>query len=112
MNCLTSDILFPCPRSNRNPGGGYMTAKAYETLWSKYNQATGMDLTAHNLRHGTATILFEAGVDVHTAKSILGHSNISTTLAIYTELRDKQKNKSTVLFDKELSQYYVNESTK
>lgn len=102
MDCLTSDLLFPCPKSNRNPGGGYMTAKAYETLWGKYLEATGLNITAHQLRHGTATILFEAGVDVHTAKSILGHSNISTTLEIYTELRDKQKSKSTELFNSAL----------
>lgn len=102
IDCLTSDLLFPCPKSNRNPGGGYMTAKAYETLWNKYLEATGLNITAHQLRHGTATILFEAGVDAHTAKSILGHSNISTTLEIYTELRDKQKAKSTELFNSAL----------
>lgn len=111
MDCLTSDIVFPCPKSNRNPGGGYMTAKAYETLWAKYLESTGLNLTAHQLRHGTATILFEAGVDAHTARYILGHSNISTTLSIYTELRDKQKEKSTQLFDTKLSDY-VNSAEK
>ena len=111
MDCLNGDLLFPCPKSNRNSGGGYMTAKAYETLWNKYLESTGLNLTAHQLRHGTATILYEAGVDAHTAKSILGHSNISTTLSIYTELRDKQKEKSTQLFNSKLSDY-VNQSKK
>ena len=82
-----------------------MTAKAYETLWAKYNEATGLTLTAHNLRHGTATILFEAGVDAHTAKAILGHSNINTTLSIYTELRDQKKTDSIRKFDKEFKKY-------
>ena len=48
-------------------------------------------LTAHDLRHGYATILFEAEVDVYTAKDLLGHADIETTMAIYTHLRSKKK---------------------
>lgn len=51
-------------------------------------------LTAHYLRHGYATILFEADVDVYTAKRLLGHADIKTTMAIYTHLRDKKRNES------------------
>lgn len=99
------EILFPQDKSNRNPGGGYMTAKAYETAWAKYQQATGLTLTAHQLRHGTATLMFESGVDVYTAQHILGHANISTTLGIYTELRDKQKAKSIKKFNSGMNKY-------
>jgi integrase len=48
-------------------------------------------LTAHILRHGYATMLFEADVDVFTAKTLLGHSDIETTMAIYTHLRERKK---------------------
>ena len=51
-------------------------------------------LTAHNLRHGYATMLFEADVDVYTAKELLGHADIETTMAIYTHLRTRKKNDS------------------
>ena len=51
-------------------------------------------LTAHNLRHGTATLMFELGVDELTAQRILGHSRIEITREIYTELRANQKMKS------------------
>lgn len=51
-------------------------------------------LTAHYLRHGYATILFEADVDVYTAKRLLGHADIKTTMAIYTHLREKKKQES------------------
>lgn len=51
-------------------------------------------LTAHALRHGYATILFEADVDVYTAKKLLGHADISTTMAVYTHLREKKKQES------------------
>lgn len=52
------------------------------------------NLTAHSLRHGYATILFEAGVDVHTAKKLLGHADIKTTMAIYPHLREKKQHES------------------
>lgn len=88
---LTGELLFPCGRSNRRAAGEYMSDKAYDTAWRKYCTDTGLTLTAHQLRHGTATLMFEAGVDVYTCKSILGHSNVRTTMEIYTELREKQK---------------------
>lgn len=49
------------------------------------------DLTAHVLRHGYATLLFEAGVDVYTAKKLLGHADVETTIGIYTHLRAKKE---------------------
>lgn len=51
-------------------------------------------LTAHVLRHGYATLLFEADVDEYTAQKLIGHSDISTTHAIYTHLREQKKNES------------------
>ena len=51
-------------------------------------------LTAHCMRHGYATVLFEAGVDVMTAKKLLGHAQIETTMAVYTHLRELQEKKS------------------
>lgn len=97
----TDDILFPSEKSNRRAAGEYMSEKNFETAWKKYCADTGLDLTAHQLRHGTATLMFEAGVDMYSAKSILGHANIRTTMEIYTELREKQQAIST----KKLSKY-------
>lgn len=52
--------------------------------------------TAHNLRHTYASILYEAGVDVLTAKEFLGHADVQTTLNIYTHLDKGQKKKETL----------------
>ena len=43
-------------------------------------------ITAHWLRHTFATMLYLAGVDVVTARDQMGHSDIKTTLDIYTHL--------------------------
>ena len=47
----------------------------------------------HELRHTFCTIMYEAGVDVLTAKEQMGHSDVKTTLEIYTHLdAEKKKN--------------------
>ena len=51
-------------------------------------------LTAHMLRHGYATLLFEADVDEFTAQKLLGHADITTTRAIYTHLRQRKNRES------------------
>jgi len=38
----------------------------------------------HNLRHSLASWLVSEGVDVKTVSSMLRHSNIKTTLGIYS----------------------------
>ena len=47
--------------------------------------------TPHELRHTFCTIMFEAGIDALTAKEQLGHSDIKTTLSIYTHLSSQHK---------------------
>lgn len=105
MKELSGNIIFPNPKSNRNPGGGYMTEKAYEVAWDNYCKETGLTLTAHQLRHGSATIMFESGVDMYSAQKILGHANINTTMQIYTELREAQFQKSITSLNRGLSKY-------
>ena len=104
-----STLLFPAPPSNRGgKGGGLMTSRAYDGAWQRYCEAAGlMDqagkkplLTAHQLRHGTATLLFEYGVDELTAQRILGHSRVEITREIYTDLRQQQQQKSIQSFDR------------
>ena len=97
----TSMLVFP------NTGGSYMSDSAWERLWRyymsalnrKYGNFVGIvsnkrkslpmvidTFTPHCLRHTYATMLYDAGVDVLTAKEFLGHSDIKTTLSIYTHL--------------------------
>lgn len=61
------------------------------------------NITPHWLRHTFATMLYFAGVDILTAKEQLGHSNIKTTLEIYTHLDKQHKRKSMNKLDDFLS---------
>ena len=107
-----SDLLFPAQDSNRSgKGGGYMTLRGYEGAWLRYCESTGLTdngkpaITAHNLRHGTATLMFELGVDELTAQRILGHSRVEITREIYTQLREAQNRKSVEKFNRGIAKY-------
>lgn len=47
--------------------------------------------SVHSLRHTHASLLFEAGIEPKTISDRLGHSNIQTTLDMYTHLNDRQR---------------------
>lgn len=110
---IQTEYVFPAPPSNRGgKGGGAMTLRGYEGMWERYCSAAGLldsegkpAIGAHNLRHGTATLMFELGVDVHTTQRILGHSRVEVTQEIYTELRANQKQKSVQKFNDGMSKY-------
>lgn len=108
-----TEFVFPAPPSNRGgKGGGLMTLRGYEGAWERYCTAAGlMDedgkpvIGAHNLRHGTATLMVENDIDPHTAQNILGHSRVEITMGIYAELRANQKKKSVGKFNKGMTKY-------
>lgn len=52
------------------------------------------DITPHIFRHTYATNLYYAGIDMKTAQTLLGHSNIKITLDIYTHLDNQQMSSS------------------
>lgn len=112
--------------------GSVMTESAWAKLWrsymrvlnEKYGTRTPADLyrqqsgrpgpkkldmtvpniTLHWLRHTFCTLLYLSGVDVVQACAQMGHSDISTTLRIYTHLDATWKRKSVDKLDAYLSQ--------
>ena len=69
------------------PDGKYMTAPQYKRMWHRWQKMTGLTLTAHQVRHGYATIIFEQGFAPKDIQSYLGHAQLSTTMDIYTHIR-------------------------
>lgn len=106
--------------------GAMLTNKTWETIWEKYifhlnklygkqileisnenqnnNIITIQPFTPHCLRHTFCTIMYEAGVDVLSAKEQMGHKDIKTTLAIYTHLDKIHKKNNMTKLDEYLSQ--------
>ena len=61
-------------------------------LWDKLKKYKEFNITPHGFRHTHASLLFEAGASVKEVQERLGHSDIKTTLNIYTHVtKDAEK---------------------
>ena len=60
------------------------------------------NLNVHSLRHTNASLLIAGGADVATVAGLLGHSQPSTTLDIYTHAFDKNKRAASAILQKGL----------
>lgn len=92
-----------------------LNESTYRRRWHHYCKDMGFvdedgkhTLTAHILRHGYATMLYDAGVDVYAAQKLLGHADIQTTLSVYTHLKKEREAQSIA----KLEQYVTDAMTK
>jgi integrase len=74
-----------------NDKGEHLSSKQFRCQWERWQKKYNTTITAHQLRHGFATMLYEAGIDLKDAQDLMGHSDIKTTQSIYTHIRDKRK---------------------
>lgn len=79
------DALFISRNRNR------INVQTVKWLVKKHLGQAGLDTqkySAHKLRHTAATLMYQNGVDIRTLQSILGHTDVSTTM-IYTHIEDR-----------------------
>jgi len=69
--------------------GEPLTKKKYDVRMKNFQKTTGVNCSAHQLRHSFATVAFEKNVPVKSVQIILGHKQISTTMDIYTDFREQ-----------------------
>ena len=62
-----------------------------ERLAEKQKQRKRFSIKAHDLRYTFATAMYDAGIDVKSAQYYLGHSDVRTTMNVYTQLSDERK---------------------
>lgn len=86
-------LLFP------GRSGSYMRQAEYERYWKRWQENAGLTLTAHQLRHGYATMLYEARIPERDAMDLLGHSDIKLTHNVYTHIRKTRKEETAVLLN-------------
>ena len=72
--------LFAAPR-----GHAWSYPAVYD-LVTRLRARTGVDFDPHWFRHSMATRLLRDGVSVEVVSRLLGHSSVTTTLAIYGHL--------------------------
>lgn len=75
------------------PTGRYYRTNVFQRFWkgilSKMSEANNgvpvsSDITPHIFRHTYASDLYKAGIDIKQAQYLLGHTDIATTLDVYT----------------------------
>ena len=75
-----------------NIKGSYLDFAYFRDELKKFLSTHNLkQFSVHSLRHTHASLLFEAGIEPKTISDRLGHSNIQTTLNMYTHLNDKQR---------------------
>lgn len=75
-----------------NTKGSYLDFAYFRDELKKFLSTHNLkQFSVHSLRHTHASLLFEAGIEPKTISDRLGHSNIQTTLNMYTHLNDKQR---------------------
>ena len=69
--------------------------RTYQKLYKRVLKSAGVKYRKfHAIRHTFATRALELGVDIKTLSEILGHSNVSITLNIYTHSLYEQKKRA------------------
>lgn len=83
------DLVFPNATGNK---------LSYRTVYDCHKRIVKKmgceDTRFHDLRHTYATACIKSGVDIKTLQDNLGHSDVQTTLNIYSHVFDSMKEAS------------------
>ena len=83
---IEEDRIF----TSRN--GTYMTPNNCSKIVRRIVIKYGLDpICLHELRHTSASMLINSGIDAKTVSNRMGHSNVGTTMNIYTHSFDSSK---------------------
>lgn len=89
--------IFLPPDINRAIKRIYESANAWEKDQAKKEHRTPVEIrhfSAHNLRHTFCTRLCEVENNIKLIMSIMGHSDVQTTMNIYNEIQEAKKKES------------------
>lgn len=83
----SKQLVFPADSTNK-----FMTSSQLRNNMLRVQTKAGLPkITVHGLRHTSTSLLFEAGVPMEVVKDRLGHSDIQTTMNIYTHVTKERQ---------------------
>ena len=91
----------------------YSEPRTFRRKYTEFMNKIGIQpLKFHSLRHTFASMNIENGADIKTISQILGHSDIDTTLKVYTHTSEKQKMKTIEKFEALLKEKEISYDSK
>lgn len=101
--CKDDDYIFQNVRSE-----GIWNPNNLTKEWSKFIEQFGLKkITVHDIRHSHATDLLSMGVPIQDVSRRLGHSDVATTLKIYTHSNLEQDKLIVEKLEKSYGNHYV-----
>ena len=91
----TQDGLVFVTEAGRPINGGWLSHH-----WRKVAERAGVQVTFHQLRHGSATLLAAAGVNPRVVADRLGHATTRMTLDTYTHVAANTDREAAAALDK------------
>jgi hypothetical protein len=80
------------------PVAPYLATDAFRNVRDNLS----LDATLHDLRHTAATWMLNGGIDVRSVAQVLGHTQASTTLAIYSHVLPGAEERAVAAIDERL----------
>lgn len=93
------DLDLVCNRGDGQPLRPDTISKQFRSA----SKSAGLDITFHGLRHTHASLMLSSGTDIKVTSARLGHSSISITADLYTDVASKAERAATEAFDKYLA---------
>ncbi|MPQ43334.1 tyrosine-type recombinase/integrase [Clostridium tarantellae] len=98
-NKLFTSKDLVCTKEN----GELVSTDSLKYLSRVVNYELGISFSFHSLRHTHATMLLEGGANIKDIQQRLGHTNLSTTMDIYSHVTQKMKTDSVNIFETQIA---------
>lgn len=73
--------------------GNLLPKHKFVKPWNRWMKELNIHVTPHQLRHAYASyILYDSKIDIKTAQKLLGHSDVETTMNVYTHVTESRQN--------------------
>jgi integrase len=86
-----------------DPSGRPLVYRVWKRHWQAANDAAGLDVSTHALRHFCASVLLSGGASVKQVQTLLGHSTAAITLRVYAHLIPGDDDRTRALMDAALA---------